>query len=82
MNFIACYAHRGADGIIREKSDVISADSKGDALGKFYERHREPLAELRQESETMRRVNELADLLARECPLHEVLGAVRETEGN
>lgn len=32
-------------------------------------------------SETMRRVNELGDLLARECPLREVLAAVRETEG-
>jgi hypothetical protein len=33
-------------------------------------------------SETMRRVNELADLLARECPLRELFAAVRETEGN
>jgi hypothetical protein len=33
-----------------------------------------------RESETMRRVNELADLLARECPLLELLAAVRQTE--
>ena len=33
-------------------------------------------------SETTRRINELADRLARECPLRELLAAVRETEGD